>query len=99
MLIAAQTHPGEDETVLPAHDMLRARFPDLLTIIVPRHPERGPDIAMLCGARKAARRPLGEQIGAETEVYIADTLGELGLFYRLAPFLFHRRHAGAAGRA
>ena len=61
MLLAAQTHPGEDETVLPAHDALRARFPDLLTIIVPRHVERGPDIAMLCGSRAvgaAARRAI-----------------------------------------
>ena len=48
LLIAAQTHPGEDETVLPAHDMLRGQFPDLLTIIIPRHIERGPAIAMLC---------------------------------------------------
>ena len=88
LLIAAQTHPGEDETVLPAHDILRQRFADLLTIIVPRHPERGPDIAMLCGGRKAARRAAGEEIGGETEIYIADTMGELGLFYRLAPFCF-----------
>jgi 3-deoxy-D-manno-octulosonic-acid transferase len=88
VLIAAQTHPGEDETVLPAHDILRQRFSSLLTIIVPRHAERGPDIAMLCGPRKPARRAAGEQIGAETEIYIADTMGEMGLFYRLAPFCF-----------
>jgi 3-deoxy-D-manno-octulosonic-acid transferase len=88
VLIAAQTHPGEDETVLPAHDILRAQFPDLLTILVPRHPERGPQIAELCGMRKPARRAAGDMIGAETQVYIADTLGELGLFYRLAPFCF-----------
>jgi 3-deoxy-D-manno-octulosonic-acid transferase len=88
VLLAAQTHPGEDETVLPAHDLLRARFADLLTIIVPRHIERGPDIVMLCGPRKAARRAAGDQIGAETQIYVADTMGELGLFYRLAPFCF-----------
>ena len=89
MLLAAQTHPGEDETVLPAHDMLRARFPDLLTIIVPRHPERGADIAMLCGARAAARRAAGEQIVAADRKSISPTrMGELGLFYRLAPFCF-----------
>jgi 3-deoxy-D-manno-octulosonic-acid transferase len=88
LLIAAQTHPGEDETVLPAHDILRARFPDLLTIIVPRHVERGADIAMLAGPRKTARRSLGEPVTAETEIYVADTMGELGLFYRLASFCF-----------
>ena len=88
LLVAAQTHPGEDETVLPAHDLLRARFADLLTIIVPRHPARGPDIAELCGVRQAARRAAGEPISAETQVYVADTLGEMGLFYRLANFCF-----------
>lgn len=88
VLLAAQTHPGEDETILPAHDVLRARFPDLLTIIVPRHIERAGDIAMLCGQRPAARRSKNEIITADTAVYIADTLNELGLFYRLAPFCF-----------
>ena len=88
LLLAAQTHPGEDETVLPAHDALRARFPDLLSIIVPRHVERGADIAMLCGSRKVARRALGEPITTETAIYVADTMNELGLFYRLTRFCF-----------
>jgi 3-deoxy-D-manno-octulosonic-acid transferase len=88
LLIAAQTHPGEDETVLPAHDTLRRRFPGLLTVIIPRHVERGTDIAMLAGPRKAARRSLGEAISSEVEIYIGDTMGELGLFYRLASFCF-----------
>lgn len=88
VLLAAQTHPGEDETILPAHDMLRARFADLLTIIVPRHIERGPDIEMLCGGRAVKRRAAGGVISSQTQVYVADTLGELGLFYRLAPFCF-----------
>jgi len=88
VLLAAQTHPGEDETILPAHDALRRTHPDLLTIIVPRHPARGPDISMLCDVRKSARRAAGEGIGADTAVYVADTMGELGLFYRLAPLAF-----------
>jgi 3-deoxy-D-manno-octulosonic-acid transferase len=88
VLLASQTHPGEDETVLPAHDLLRARHPDLLTILVPRHPERGGDIAMLCGERSVVRRSQGGAIAADTAVYVADTLGELGLFYRLAHFCF-----------
>src|ERR1700742_4896487 len=82
VLLAAQTHPGEDETILPAHDLLRARFPDLLTIIVPRHVERAGDIAMLCDTRASVRRSSGEAITDGTTIYIADTLGELGLFYR-----------------
>src|SRR5262249_22943870 len=88
LLLAAQTHPGEDETVLPAHDALRACFPDLLTIIVPRHVERGADIAMLCGSRNAAPPALGEPVTAETAIYVADTMNELGLFYRLSRFCF-----------
>ncbi|MEI9993124.1 MAG: 3-deoxy-D-manno-octulosonic acid transferase [Rhizomicrobium sp.] len=88
VLLAAQTHPGEDETILPVHDALRRTHPDLLTIIVPRHPARGANIAMLCDTRKAALRSAGGAIEADTAVYIADTLGELGLFYRLVPFCF-----------
>ena len=88
VLLAAQTHPGEDETILPAHDLLRIRFPDLLTILVPRHTARGADLEMLCGARAHRRRSAGEQISQQTAIYIADTMGEMGLFYRLAPFCF-----------
>jgi 3-deoxy-D-manno-octulosonic-acid transferase len=88
ILLAAQTHPGEDETVLPAHDLLRGRFPDLLTILVPRHTARGADLEMLCGARACKRRSTGGPISHQTAVYIADTMGELGLFYRLTPFCF-----------
>lgn len=88
VLLAAQTHPGEDETILPAHDQLRASFPDLLTILIPRHVERGPDIQMLCGSRPSARRAMGDVITSQTAIYIADTMGELGLFYRLSPFCF-----------
>lgn len=88
ILLAAQTHPGEDETILPAHDVLRQTIPDLLTIIVPRHVERGPEIAMLCGARPVRRRSLGEMPTSDVAVYVADTMSELGLFYRLASFAF-----------
>jgi 3-deoxy-D-manno-octulosonic-acid transferase len=88
LLLAAQTHPGEDETVLPAHDLLKARFPDLLTIIVPRHVERGPDIAALCGSRSSARRAAGQPVTDAIAIYIADTMNELGLFYRLPAFCF-----------
>jgi 3-deoxy-D-manno-octulosonic-acid transferase len=88
ILLAASTHPGEDETILPAQDKLRAEFPDLLTIIAPRHPERGEEIAMLCGSRAAVRRSQGALPKTDTQVYIADTIGELGLFYRLTSFAF-----------
>ena len=80
--LAASTHEGEDEIVLDAHARLRAAFADALLILAPRHPERGEDIARLAGG--APRRSRFEPIGAAS-VYIADTLGELGLFYELAP--------------
>jgi 3-deoxy-D-manno-octulosonic-acid transferase len=88
VFLAAQTHPGEEETILPAHDALRRTFADLLTIVVPRHPARGKNIAMLCGTRNCRLRSSGQDPAPDTAVYIADTMNELGLFYRLAPFAF-----------
>jgi 3-deoxy-D-manno-octulosonic-acid transferase len=88
VFLAAQTHPGEEETILPAHDALRRRFSDLLTIIVPRHPQRGRDLGTLCGTRVWKLRSDGQDPDSNTAVYIADTMGELGLFYRLVPFTF-----------
>ena len=88
ILLAAQTHPGEDETILPAHDTLRRKFPDLLTIIVPRHPARGAELMQLCASRACQQRSQGGPISRDTAIYVADTMGELGLFYRLAPFAF-----------
>ncbi|WP_029004491.1 3-deoxy-D-manno-octulosonic acid transferase [Azorhizobium doebereinerae] len=90
ILLAASTHPGEDEVVIAAHQQLRQRLPDLLTIIAPRHPERGADILALAegaglAAAQRSRTPLPP---AEAELYVADTIGELGLFYRLAPVAF-----------
>lgn len=90
VFLAASTHPGEDEQVLEAHRMVAERLPDLLTIIAPRHPERGPDIATLAqeAGLEPALRSAGELPGPETAIYVADTIGELGLFYRLAPVVF-----------
>jgi 3-deoxy-D-manno-octulosonic-acid transferase len=88
LFLAASTHGGEEETLLPAHDSLRRLFPDLLTIVVPRHPERGADIETLCGTRRTLRRSSGSEPESDTAIYIADTMGELGVFYRLAPFVF-----------
>jgi len=83
--LAASTHPGEEELVATAHATLLAEYPSIVTIIVPRHPERGAEVAALCG--NAPRRSLG-QAPVPGKIYIADTLGELGLFFRLAPFAF-----------
>jgi 3-deoxy-D-manno-octulosonic-acid transferase len=83
MILAASTHPGEEAIVLAAFQ--RAARPDALLVLVPRHPIRGEEIAdLVCGAGfSVARRGLGED-PSTARVYVADTLGELGLFLRLA---------------
>jgi 3-deoxy-D-manno-octulosonic-acid transferase len=87
---AASTHPGEEAVAMDAHQRLRRRFPGLLTIVVPRHPHRGAEIAELAraSALTPALRSRGEQPDARTDIYVADTMGELGLFYRLARIVF-----------
>ena len=97
VFLATNTHPGEDEILLEVHDRLRQRFPSLLTIIAPRHAERGVEIAARCGTRAHALRSLGQQPDGDIEIYIADTMGELGLFYRLAPFAFVGKSLAAQG--
>ena len=86
VVLAASTHPGEDQMVIAAHRALAAELPGLLSIIVPRHPARGADIAALAASSGlgAVRRAEGAMPGPEVEIYVADTLGELGVFYRLA---------------
>ena len=77
--VAASTHPGEEAIVLDAHRRLAPAWPGLLTVLVPRHPARGAALAELAGA---PRRSLGAPLPPEGP-WIADTLGELGLWYRL----------------
>ena len=88
--LAASTHAGEEKIAARVHRDLAAKHPGLLTIIVPRHPSRGDAIdAMLTGqALRIARRTRGEPVTDDTQVYLADTMGELGLFYRLAGIAF-----------
>jgi 3-deoxy-D-manno-octulosonic-acid transferase len=90
ILGAASTHPGEEAMVIAAHRALQARLPNLLTVIAPRHPERGAGIAEIAaaGRMKAALRSRGQIPDATTDIYVADTIGELGLLYRLAPIVF-----------
>lgn len=88
--IAASTHPGEEALAFRAHKAVAARFPNLLTVLAPRHPHRGPEIAAEAQAAglQAALRSRGEPITRATQVYIGDTIGELGLFYRLSSVIF-----------
>jgi 3-deoxy-D-manno-octulosonic-acid transferase len=90
VLAAASTHPGEDDIVLDAHRLLRQSFPDLLTIIAPRHPNRADSIAELATARtlRVKFRSRSEMPDEQTDVYLADTMGEMGVLFRVAPIVF-----------
>jgi 3-deoxy-D-manno-octulosonic-acid transferase len=90
VIVAASTHPGEEEIIGDAHRRLAAGIPSLLTMIVPRHPKRGIAIARMLATSglRVAVRSQNELPSAHTDIYIADTIGELGLFYRLAPVVF-----------
>ena len=90
MWVAASTHPGEEEMAARVHQRLKDSHSGLLTIIVPRHPDRGAEIAAQLNTLglTISRRSAGDAIGPGTDVYVADTLGELGLFYRLAGIAF-----------
>jgi 3-deoxy-D-manno-octulosonic-acid transferase len=90
VVAAASTHAGEETAIIAAHRRLRAKYPSLLTVIAPRHPERGSsiaDIAKVAGL-SVALRSRGELPKPDVDIFIADTLGELGLIYRLAPVVF-----------
>lgn len=86
--IAASTHPGEEEMVADCHQSLAERHPGLLTLLVPRHPNRADEVAEMLAARglKIQRRSIAPEapIAPDCEIYLADTLGEMGLFYRLS---------------
>ncbi len=88
--LAASTHPGEEAAIAGVLARIRRTHPDLLTIVVPRHPARGSAVAAVfvdAGCRVATRSQAGAAIG-DADVYVADTIGELGLFFRLAPLAF-----------
>ena len=88
--IASSTHEGEEEIVLQAHQRLLQSHPDLCLLLAPRHPERGDAVeALIANANlTCARRSKGETPNPQTQVYLADTLGELGAWYALSPLVF-----------
>jgi 3-deoxy-D-manno-octulosonic-acid transferase len=90
LLLAASTHPGEEAQVLEVFGFLRDRPERPLLLLVPRHPERGEDVAGLARAQgvQTARRAADEPLTEATQAYVADTLGELGLWFRLARAAF-----------
>ena len=86
----ASTHDNEEEKMAFVHMTVKNKFENLLTICVPRHPNRADSIEKMFikNGLKVARRSRNEQITPETDVYLADTIGEMGLLYRLAPIVF-----------
>lgn len=92
--LAASTHPGEEALIRGVHARLAVTRPRLLTIIVPRHPERGAALAL---ELSAPRRALGASPPDAAGIWLADTLGELGLFYRRCPIVFVGRSLLAPG--
>lgn len=88
--LAASTHPEDETPVLDAHEQILKNAPDTLLIIAPRHPRRGAPLEEMAKTRRltAARRGTGGEIIDETQIYIADTLGELGVFFSLVPVAF-----------
>ena len=88
--LAASTHAGEEALAGTVHQALAARHPGLLSVVIPRHAARGMMVAAeLRGlGLEVAVRSAGEPVTQATQVYLADTMGELGLFYRLCPVVF-----------
>lgn len=97
--IAVSTHPGEEEIVLRVHDLLAAHVPDILTIIVPRHPERRDEIVAMIRdqGRYVITKSSGEEIGLGTDFFLGDTIGEMGLYLRLADIAFMGKSLAAEG--
>ncbi len=88
--IAASTHEGEEALVGRVHADLKREFPDLLTILVPRHPARGSSVLheLRESGLSVAQRSQAQAPTQETDVYLADTLGEMGLLFRLSSIAF-----------
>ena len=97
--LASSTHNGEEAICGRVHKMLKASNSSVLTIIAPRHPERGEAVSTELQAHglNVARRAIGDAITDKTDIYVADTLGELGLFYRLSDIVFMGKTLAGGG--
>lgn len=85
---AGSTHRGEDEIILSAHQKLLQKFPNVLLILVPRHPERFEEVAQLTSSFITKRRSQNQTITKDTQIYLADSMGELLVWYALANVVF-----------
>jgi 3-deoxy-D-manno-octulosonic-acid transferase len=97
--IAASTHPGEEDAVLRVHKLLKAKLPQLLTILVPRHPDRCDEIGNVLSANglNVARRSHHQEISNGIDVFLGDTIGEMGLYLRMAGIVFMGRSLVSSG--
>lgn len=97
--LAASTHSADEGAVLAAHREVLDVCPDALLILAPRHPNRGAPLHRLAQSKAliTARRSLGEEVSVATQVYVADTLGELGAFFTLSPIAFLGGSCGQEG--
>ena len=88
--LASSTHDDEEIRLAKVHKRLKEKYNDLLTIIVPRHPNRGQEIADEIKKLELSTslRSKGEKITQTTDIYIADTIGEVGLWYDIAKIVF-----------
>ncbi len=96
---AISTHEGEEEIVAQVHQMLKVRHRDLLTILVPRHPGRAGEVAAQIEAMgiRVALRSRNDPIVPETDIFIGDTIGDMGLYLRMAEIAFVGRSLTAQG--
>lgn len=83
--LLASSHPGEEALALQAHVWLRQQHPNALLLIAPRAPARGSEVLTVCPEGTRLRSAGQTLVGASDAVYVADTIGEMGLWYRLAP--------------
>ncbi len=96
---AVSTHEGEEQIAASVHTLLRKRHPNVLTIIVPRHPKRADSLEAEFTATglKVARRSRNDRIRIDTDILLGDTIGEMGLYLRLTEIAFVGRSLTAEG--
>ncbi len=88
--LAASTHKGEEQDLLEAYKSLKPEIPELLLLIVPRHPERFAEVGVLCKQQQLTviTRTSKQPCQSPTDVYLADTMGELKMLYAAADVAF-----------
>jgi 3-deoxy-D-manno-octulosonic-acid transferase len=85
--VVASTHPGEETIIIKAHKLIKERIPNILTILIPRHPVRGQEVKQMVtdADLSVVQRSTKEKITPKTDIYVADTMGELGNFFSISP--------------